>query len=743
MKSQRADIATAGWDTPASIPPLPMHADDAQPGAISRAGGFVRRRGLMIAVVSLPLFLCFVAAAAMLPPRYVAEAKIVIDPRTTKVLKPDPVLSPMTTENEAVQTTVHLLASNDLVHRAIDALGLRDDPELNPPRSSRRERLVGFARSYLPAGVADLLAQTILRDGAPAEDVLIARRFQSRLRISQEGRSYVLAVRFTADTPERAARLANGYAELFVVARAEERAQATDQAFQWLSERVAEARHRVLAADAKSEEFRRSHNLIKGRDNTPAVQEVTEMSTELNVARAAREAALAKYRKAEALVASGKLDAVGEMQRSPVVQQLRSQEAIVLRRLAEVEQLYGARHPEVLTARAELTKLRTKIANEAKVLVESLQSDAAVGESISDSLTRAAEAARDRVAQENEAYVTLRALEREAAAERGTVEALLSRLMEVAQEKRLQPSGDAKIGSRADPPGAPASPNMMLLVPAAAALSLFLGILIALYPERFRRGIRSMQEVAPEFGFPALALLPYGRRAVDHPVIKPYTGFVEGLRHLYTGLAAPEVEHGPGRSILVTSSVAQEGKSTIALGLGRLIALGQRRVVLVDVDLRCSGISRATGGFRPGIAEVLSDKARLEDVLTIDPWSGLSILPAGSADADPAFLLGSLRMATLLRELKEKFETVILDSPPVIPVSDALHLARIADLTIMVTQWERTPRETTRLALRQLVGAGAAVAGIAISQVRLKRHSTYGYADSVLYGRNNRRYYEA
>jgi succinoglycan biosynthesis transport protein ExoP len=743
MKSQRHDITTGGWDTPVSTRPSPMHADDEQPRAISRAGGFIRRRGLLIAVVSLPLFLCLVAAAALLPPRYVAEAKIVIDPRTTKVLKPDPVLSSMPTENEAVQTAVHLLASNDLVRRAVEALSLREDPELNPPRSSRREGVVAFARLYLPADLADVFAQAILRDVGIAEDVLIARRFQSRLRISQEGRSYVLAVRFTADTPERAARLANGYAELFVAARSEERAQATEKAFQWLSERVVEARHRALVADAKTEEFRRSHNLIRGRDNTPAVQEVTEMSTESNVARSAREAALAKYRKAEALFASGKLDALGEMQRSPIVQQLRGQEAIVLRRLGEVEQLYGAQHPEVLKVRAELAKLRVKIANEAKVLVESLQNDAGVSESVLGLLTQAAEAARERVAQENEAYVTLRALEREAAAERGTVEALLIRLMEVAQEKRLQPSGEAKIASRADPPGAPASPNMMLLVPAAAGLSLFLAILVALYPERFRRGIRSMQEIAPEFGFPALALLPYGRRAVDQPVTEPYSGFVEGLRHLYAGLPAPNVEHGAGRSILVTSSVAEEGKTTIALGLGRLIALGQRRVVLVDADLRRSGISRATGSNRPGLAEVLSDKAQIEDVLTIDPWSGLSILPAGSADADPAFLLGSLQMETLLRELRETFETVIVDSPPIIPVADALHIARAVDLTIMVTQWERTPRETTRLALRQLLDAGAAVAGIAISQVRLKRHSTYGYADSVLYGRKHRRYYQA
>ena len=721
---------------------LTLYAQGDEGGSLRAASGFVRRRGLLIVAVWFPLFLCLVVGAALMPPRYIAEAKVVIDPRPIKVLKPDPVLSQAPLENEPALTAMYLARSNDLVHRAISELGLLQDPELNPRRASRREAVVAFARAELPASLADLLARVILRGGS--EDVRIAGRFHDRLQVSQEGRSNVIAIKFRAETPERAARIANGYAELFVKAQADERTQASEKAYAWLVDRVAEARRRSVLADTKAEEFRRANGLISGRTHTPAVQEVTDTSTELTAARTARDAAVARFRKAQALLGAGELEALGDMQRSPVVQQLRTQESTVMRRLAELEQIYGDKHPEVAKAQSDLARLRGKISSEAKLLMQALKNDAAVSESVVAALRRSADTARDRVAQENEAYVDLRVLEREAAAERKTADSLLTRLKEIAQEKLLHPSGDAKLASRADPPGAPFMPNMVLLTPAAAGLSFFIALVIALIPERSRRGIRSMQEVAPEFGVSALALVPHGHRAADQPITRPYAAFVEGLRHLYAGLppAEPDEQDG-GRSILITSSVAGEGKTTVAIGMGRLIARGQRRVVLVDADLRRSGIRRFTKDARLGLAEVLRGEAQLDDVLVTDTRSDLSILPAGRARIDSAFLLGSVRMEMVLEQLRSMFEVVVIDSPPVVPVADTLLMARMADQTIMVTQWERTPRETIRLALRQLMDSGAAVAGVAITRVSLKRHSTFGYADSVLYGPKNRRYYRA
>ncbi|WP_431858573.1 GumC family protein [Azospirillum sp.] len=711
--------------------------------ALRRVGGFLRRRKLLILSVALPAFLALGALAAMMPPRYVAEAKVQIDPRTPKILKPDPILPPMAMESETVQTATHLLTSVDLVHRAIEDLNLRDDPDLAfPARAPLRERALMATRTFLPDAVQGYLDQVFQRGGGGmGEDALITRRFLSNLRVSQEGRAHVLSVRYAASSPERAAQVVNGYVRLFVAIQAEQKAQEAANAYEWLSRRVEEARRKVQIADARIEEFRRANDLIKGRENTPAAQEVSEVASELTAARSARDQAVAKLRRGQELLAQNQIDALGEMQRSPVIQQLRIVEAAALRQVADLGQTYGDQHPQLTRARADLAKIREKIRGEGVQLVNSLKSDADVAVAHVEALTRTAQAARDRVALQNDANIELRALEREATADRESAESLLSRLKEVAEERLLRPSAEAKLISSADPPEGPVSPNLRLLLPAALGIALFFGTTMAAVAEQVRRGIRSILEVEPELGVPALALVPHSRKAVDLPVKKPHAAFVEGLRHLYAGLSPDGSPPTPGTVILVASSVAEEGKTTIALGLGRLLSQADRDVVLLDLDLRRSTLDRLFGRDRPGVGEVLRGEMGIDDVIVRDPVSGMAVIPAGHAGKDPSFLLGSPAMSQLIDDLRARFATVIMDSSPVIPVSDTMMIARHADHTVMVMRWEKTAPETTRLALQRLVGAGASVTGIVVSRVSLKRHATYAFGDSCLSDRKNSRYY--
>lgn len=252
-----------------------------------------------------------------------------------------------------------------------------------------------------------------------------------------------------------------------------------------------------------------------------------------------------------------------------------------------------------------------------------------------------------------------------------------------------------------------------------------------------------MEEIEPELGVKPLALVPDARGSSLGATERSHAAFIEGLRHLQTALRSTDAPSEPRPVILITSAVPEEGKTTIAVALAKLLALRGTNTVIVDCDLRRPSVHKLLGcRVGPGLSELLRGQAALEDTLRSDAQSGVTVLPAGGPTSDPNFLLGSRTLPMLVAKLRSHFDAVIIDSAPVIPISDTRLICSLADRTVMVARWGSGCRETTQLALRQLVEAGAKIAGVAITRVPARRHATYAYADSCLYARIANRYYQ-
>jgi capsular exopolysaccharide synthesis family protein len=247
---------------------------------------------------------------------------------------------------------------------------------------------------------------------------------------------------------------------------------------------------------------------------------------------------------------------------------------------------------------------------------------------------------------------------------------------------------------------------------------------------------------------PALGLVPQTRRPVEAALRQPRAAFTESVRAMYVALAAdPGVAASGsrgGRVLAVTSALPGEGKTTIATALACVLAADGHDVVLVDADLRRPSTHRALGlPAVLGLTDVLSGDVDLDATLLDGPGPGLRLLPAGSRRASPVRLLASEEAAGLISELRRRFDVVILDTPPLLPVADARVLARLADEVILVLRWGRTRRSAARLALRHLLESGATVAGVLISRVDLRRHATYGYGDAAACSGASLKYYAA
>ncbi len=411
---------------------------------------------------------------------------------------------------------------------------------------------------------------------------------------------------------------------------------------------------------------------------------------------------------------------------------------------------FGERHPRMISARAALRDVQGKIASEIAKVVQRLENDVGVARAREVALQQSLDQLKGRMAQSNSAEVQLRALERDAGAERTMLETFLSRFEETSAQtdSAVQQSG-ARIISRADIPDNASYPPKALIVATVFLLAAVSSMLAVLAIEQFDRGYRSGEQVERILGKRSLGLVPMvrgsgrGRSSAPESFIlkNPSSMFGEAVRSVFTSiLLAPEGE--APKTLLITSAQPNEGKTTLAVCLARMRGLSGRRTVIVETDLRRPSVHRMLGApRRPGLVELITGEAQLSEVLHRDERSGAYVIPAGRLTADPAEILASPEMRAVITALSGEFELVILDSPPVVAVSDPRLLAPQVDATILVVRWAATTRDVAALAAKQIDESGGNLIGVVLTMVDSKKHAQYGFSDSAYYYGPVKKYY--
>ena len=697
-------------------------------------------------------------------PMYTAEALLHVQNREAQVVEIDGVVEELVADPATIESEIEFMSSPAFVRRAVQQLDLVNDPEFAPwlvpeepgPIESDLE-LINPLR-YIPENWRILLQGGTVEEGTSTEPQLdaetrqlneVTRNVASRLTVEQVRRSYVLSLRFLSEDPIKAARIANAMADEYLVSQVEAKYAAADRATQWLSERINELRGEVLEAEAKIVEYRTQNNLVNTQSDNPLTLQFFQLNTQLALAQAERAGAEARLSRARGMLSSSGVETAALVLASPLMDSLRAQETELMRRIADMRAVYGGNHPQMVNTRSEIGSVRDKMFDEVSRIIQDLENEVSVAVAREQELQNSMSRLQGEAARVDLAGVELGALENEVDTNRQLFQTFLARFREIVEQQGLQAS-DARVLSAADPPTSPSHPRVMLFTLVAFAASAALGVLLVFVIERWDSdfGFRSADETLSALGVRALALVPdlsrretQGVAAEDYILQKPHSAYAEALQRIRTSLFLSDGDHAP-KTILITSSVPLEGKSTIAASLARQSARSGLKVILIDADLRRPRLHELIGlANQNGLSEVLTGHATPEAAIKRDEKSGLDFLPAGVGVISPPDLFRSSTMKILIEETAAYYDLVIIDSPPVAAVSDSFTLSGLVDKSIYVIRWEQTPRNVALAGIRQMLDAGADIAGVVLSRVDVKKHARYGYADSGYYQGTYRKYY--
>lgn len=715
-----------------------------------------RRRGLIVGLVLVSL----ATTAAFLystQPLYTAHADVLIDTKEARITDVEQVLSDSTPDKEALLSEIEVIRSRGLIEKVVDDYQLIRDPEYNEelrPLGAIRSFVAALIRlidTVVPNDFASLWSSTEPGDDLSRERNATVDALLENLDVGMKGQSRVIAIRLASEDPVKAAQLANAIAEAYLIAQLDAKYDATRRANQWLSTKLQDMRVKVRESESAVEDYRRRAGLLQSsKDGTLIAQQVTDLNAQLMAARADRTAYEARLQQVRSLAQSPNgPEATVDVLGSPVIVDLLRQETEVKRKLAELSQELGDRHPRMVSVRSEVSDVQAKIRSEIAKILQKMENEAAIARTREASLQKSLTTLEQRLAQANVAQVQLRALEREAEANKSTLEGFLSRFQELSAQTDLSAHDiTARILSRAPVPDQPSAPQKNLILGLVLVAASALSILVAFALESLDRGFRSGDQVEESTGVRTLGLVPMLPRAIvrDHGpeaylVDNPSSLFAESIRSVYTSILIAG-NRPPPRSVLITSSQPDEGKSTIAISLARMCAISGMKTLVIEADLRKPTIHRMIQAPQtPGLVEFYRGEAQIGDILHQDTVGGCSLLPSGKLVVDPVKVLASAEIRQLLKSLAAQFDLIIVDTPPLMAVSDARVLAPEVDSSVFVVRWGRTNREVVRLGLKTLLDTGTHLSGVVLSRVDAKRHAEYGFGDSSYYYRGVKRYY--
>lgn len=703
---------------------------------------FLKRRWKQIVGTAILIAVLTVLALLQMTPLYTATSTVAVQTQKQKVVDVQDVLSGLSPDQATMETQAQILRSNRLAGMVADQLHLDGDPDFNPELAARARKfsILDPKTWFGGAGEANKIVE-LPPDQLRMKIVdAVARSFT----VTPVARSYVLTISARSPDPKKAALLANALAEAYITDGIDAKYEATRRASAYLQKRVDELRSQAVAADRAAEAYRSQAGLV-GSDTgaTVASQQMSELNSQLVQARAeraAKEAQLAQIRTLAAGGSDGGVEASGAILNSPLIQRLREQESEVVRKLGELQATYGARHPKIINANAELRDLRSKIADEVRKVAASTASDVQISRAREATLQASLSRIEGAVSAGGQASVRLRELERESDANKSVYEVFLNRLKETNQQVDLQ-TADARVVSQAEIPSVASFPKFGMSVAGALLFGLLVGVALAAALEQLDNTVRSAETIENLGGGAALSFVPLLKagngRPEDIVVERPETMVPEALRTLRSALALSDVDNPP-KVVMLSSSVPGEGKTFTSVGLARVSAQSGARTILLDADMRHPRVHRALGIENAGgLVQVLSGEVTLDEVLKTDEATGLQVLTAGSGAGNPPDLLRSDQMAQLVARLRNHYDFVVIDCPPFAPLTDSQIVSRLADKMLLVVRWGSTPVPVVQNTIKQIHRIGAPLVGSVLSQVNFSRHARYGYGD---YGYHYSRY---
>ncbi|MDC7676456.1 GumC family protein [Asticcacaulis machinosus] len=682
-----------------------------------RSIGFDYRRYIWIFVpVFIMIFGLVFGYFATRPKLYTATSMVALDARNV-VSQENQALIPIgedySAESIQINTELVLLHQLSLAERVVSALKLDQLPKVKPAPQSAKES----AKSQAPVETLSPQAQQArLRRN-------IAGSLYSGLKIVRHGSTHVVYISYSAPNPALAADVANAWGQQYIAQKIDITQAELRDAGSGMAKRLEELRGEVLAREQAVASYKIANNLMTTGSATLTEGEISALNrqiTDTKLTLAEKQARLSTARtqiKGLGLTADDSSPV-----NSPVLNTLRVRRAQLTRQVADLQSIYGPRHPNVIAAQGQVEDIDRQIRSEGHRIVANLQAQVDIEQRRLGGTQANLNSSMGDLANANAASVDLGQLEADAEAAQGVFEHYLSLYKQALTANPAQ-NVKARILSEAKAPATPSSPDLGLGFGLALAAASIGGAGAVLLRRMFETGIIVPGDIGYKLGQPHLATLVSVPAAAkdkaqplalpDYVLQNPSSAFAEGLRALRAAILHMAPDHGG--VIAITSPLPSEGKSTTSVCLAKIMAMSGQSVIVVECDLRRPGLSRALNRrAENGLLEVLSGDLSLEDVVLTDD-TGIDYLLAPRKNRDVTGVFEAAIMDRLLTYLRHKYDIVILDTPPVLAIDETQILAAKADQTVMLVRWSKTPLKAVRAALDKL--KQGSIIGIALTQM--------------------------
>lgn len=695
-----------------------------------------------------------VLVASKIKPVYRSTSTVLIESSDNKVVSIENVYGMNTHAKEYFLTQYELLKSRELVAMLVDKLKLVEHPEFDP----RQEEKIDWrgmipdqletVNNWLPPVVdPDTLSDAALRS-------MVLAKVQESLNVEMVTNTQLVKINFDAHDPKLASLAANTLADLYIERNMESRLEMTQKAAGWLTGRLEGLGEKLKESEARLQAYREKETLVEISGvhtlNAKELSELTQRYVAASDERSKAQSILEQVRVADGM---GDLDRLLELPAilsHDLVKSLKTEQVQADLKVAELSKHYGQRHPRMISARAEADQARAELYKQVMWVARGIEADYRNALETEKAVSAQLKMAKRDAQSVNRKEFKLSELEREVETNRQLYDMFLTRAKETGETGGLQPA-HARIVDPATPASLPVSPNTKLILALAIMLGLSAGVILAFVRDALDTTIKTPEELENKLHLPLLGTLPKTRtRGRDEPyegfLSARFSSFAESVRSLRSSLIVANMEK-PYKSMLITSTLPDEGKSTVALNLAE--ALGQmERVLLIEADLRKPSLHKTleVPDNTPGLSNLLSQSADLNSCIRKMPHLGIDVMVAGTQACDPQELLSIKRFYPLLQVLELHYDRIIIDTPPTLPVSDAIVLSKFVDAILYVVKAGSTPATVAAKCIKRLKNADAPLLGAVLNRFDF-RYSEYGsyygkyysYSDNSLIARSESR----
>ncbi len=713
----------------------------------------------------LVLLSCALAAAVVssITPQYIGSTTLLFNDKTPPLMSFQQVKDSGGNATDYLQTQQALLQSRDLAERAVKKLGLTTHPVTDP----RQQPKPWFApRQWLANLDLDQWIPGLGRFLPPKKEELteaevfnqVTQNLMLHTSVKFVGKSQLLEIEVELPDPVLAAAAANALAQGFTDSQLDTSEKSSQTTTAWMNTRLIKLRDNLRAAEKKLQGYREEQGLVDvGGVATISANELEMTGNRMVDARRNRAEAESEYRQAKALGNGdlSRLSSVPAVLSNPLVQKFQADRAVAQAKVDELAGRYGPKHPSLISAQTELRTATTSLQLQVQQVVAGIERQYQLATASEASLRQSFNSNKAQIQDIARKEFQLREFQREVDSTRALYETFVTRLKETTATADMD-STKVRIVDPAIVPVDASKPRKTLIVAIVGLVAAVIGVGLALLFESLSNTFKTDETVESVLNVPLLSVVPLVIKKSRRQLARLFEDndnprFSETIRNLRTWLMLQSSEK-PSQVVLVTSTVAGEGKSTIATNLASSLT-PLERVLLIDADMRQPTLS-LNFDFppdSPGLANVIAGTARLEDCIV--SVGNLDMLPAGKVlppsldmfvaprlpspgdplnpvQPPPQDLLSSPRMARMLEALRSRYRHIIIDSPPAEMISDALLLARHSDAVIYVVKADSTSISQVQRGIAMLQQSHVPVFGTVLNQVDLRKARKYGYHHS-------------